>query len=536
MRILKIILALLICATSVFWASCTLFKSGTTAETKLQLGTVQRGDLTVDITASGNLAFSQVEKPAFQLTGVAGAGGGASFVAEVLVEVGDSVKKGQLIATLDTTQWDQHLKDLEDKLTSAKRVVTAKERALADAQLSLQTAEYNINTISDVQKAYNKLDDAKTELKIAEAKYKEVSGITGQAGDVLVFQANYWRDAIEGIKKYVIKPAQDELDDVLSGHSTTLSSNIAARDLDTQVQLKKFQLELAQARLEDAYIAIDAARRAQAEAQKNLDTDKAVATSVLSPIDGVVTQVNVAGGDQVSKGKVAAWIVDPNKFEAVVLVSEQDIFSLTVGKQATVQINAQPDVSFPAKITFIAPTATPQQGVVNFQVKVEVDTTKPVTQSQSSGQSQRARPTTGGGTGQAATGGGSGQARTGGGIGQAPSGGGTGQAATSTAPQSIQLREGLTITVSIPVAERKGVLRVPNRAIVRQGGVTSVQVVQDGVTSSRPIKTGLSDWQYTEVTDGLSEGEQVILQQVTAPTSTRTPSIGGMGGLGGIGR
>jgi hypothetical protein len=44
----------------------------------------------------------------------------------------------------------------------------------------------------------------------------------------------------------------------------------------------------------------------------------------------------------------------------------------------------------------------------------------------------------------------------------------------------------------------------------------------DGTIEDRTITTGISDWQYTEVTDGLSEGEQVIVPEGTTTTDTST--------------
>lgn len=93
-------------------------------------------------------------------------------------------------------------------------------------------------------------------------------------------------------------------------------------------------------------------------------------------------------------------------------------------------------------------------------------------------------------------------------------------------PQDFQLREGLTVTVSILVEERKDVLLVPNRAITREGQETYVQVLKDEVTQERLIKTGISNWQYTEVTAGLSEGEEVVVPQGTTTTTSTTPPGG----------
>ncbi len=93
------------------------------------------------------------------------------------------------------------------------------------------------------------------------------------------------------------------------------------------------------------------------------------------------------------------------------------------------------------------------------------------------------------------------------------------------APEDFQLKEGLTVTVSIVVDERNSVLLVPSKAIGRQGRQTHVKVVSpDGTIEERTIETGISDFQFTEVTDGLSEGEQIIVPPGTTTTTPTRPT------------
>ena len=105
-------------------------------------------------------------------------------------------------------------------------------------------------------------------------------------------------------------------------------------------------------------------------------------------------------------------------------------------------------------------------------------------------------------------------------------------------PKDFQLREGLTVTVSIILEERNDVLLVPNTAITSSGRQTYVQVMlPDGIIEDRLVTTGISDWQYTEVTEGLSEGDKVVVSE----TTSTTPVQGGQGGIripgmGGFGR
>jgi HlyD family secretion protein len=71
-----------------------------------------------------------------------------------------------------------------------------------------------------------------------------------------------------------------------------------------------------------------------------------------------------------------------------------------------------------------------------------------------------------------------------------------------------RLLVGYSADVEVILAARDGVVRVPTSAL-REG--SSVLVAgSDGVLNERKLKTGLSNWEYTEVLDGLAAGERVV--------------------------
>jgi RND family efflux transporter MFP subunit len=429
MKALKILLTTLaLCSISVLSLSCT---SEPESSSEQQVVTVQRGNLTVDITASGNLILSRTENLAFEMAGT---------VEEVLVEEGDSVEEGQLLARLDTSDWDNQLITLR--------------RNLLQAQINQKNAE----------------------LSLDKAESDTVTLITGD----IVYSSNYD---------------------------------------DEQIEILKLQNQLAEARVEDAQRALDEALNASPE--------------VTAPFDGFITRVNVEGGDDILKGTVAVTLADPNRFEADILVSEMDIFQVKLGGDATVQMDALTSLTIPATVTHISPTATIQSGVVNYYVKVELESMEALMQQQ-----QEAMPDISSGELPAP-------------IKQAIEEGRMTQEEAEamleqmqqarqgqqTAIEDFQLREGLTVTVSIIIEEATDVLLVPNGAITTQGRQTYVQVVSaDGTTEERAVTTGISNWQYTEVTDGLSESEQVVVPEGTTATTTTTQQGGnrvfipGMGG------
>lgn len=72
-----------------------------------------------------------------------------------------------------------------------------------------------------------------------------------------------------------------------------------------------------------------------------------------------------------------------------------------------------------------------------------------------------------------------------------------------------KLLVGYSADVEVILAGRDNVLRVPTAAI-QEGGKVLVFNADTGQLEERAIKTGLSNWEYAEVTEGLAAGERVV--------------------------
>jgi biotin carboxyl carrier protein len=319
--------------------------------------------------------------------------------------------------------------------------------------------------------------------------------------------------------------------------SPTVSNYLTARAAKIAVEKAQNSLEQAkssvQINIDKAKLSVDNAKDDLKNYRKTLAEYEADVkkSEVIAPFDGFITKVNVAGGDAVQRGTIPVQLADPNKFQADIMVSEMDILQVKMGGAAQVQVAAISGLTLSANVTAISPTATIQSGVVNYKVTVEVASMESIMQQWEAARQQAAeraqqsdnttatrnRPTTGQG--------GSGQTRQGGQSTTVP----------AAAPSNFQLKDGLTVTVSILLEQRNNVLQVPNTAITRQGGKSYVKVSNAGGTiEEREIKTGISNWQYTEVTEGLKEGEKVVVPQGTTSSSTQQRQQGPMGGIPGM--
>jgi len=416
MKLLKImVITLVLCSVSALSSSCAYESEAAVSEN--EVATVQRGNLVIDITAASNLALSVREDLPFQTAG---------FVNEVLVEEGDTVAKGQVLASLDTTSLELEVEEMEAEL------------GIAENDFRQITYPYTYHTlvfdvpasIADIRDAQRQLTEAQEVLEIGLSfdQYWDVWNNLRKAQDNLTEAKSYLTRGY-GADVFAWAPAE-------------ASKGATAKDVSAQIysiedywELREMQLEM-----EIAQVDLDKA---------NNDLASAV---IVAPFDGVITEVSVSHGKKVSSGTVAVQIADPDKFEVEVKVTETDIFQVKRGGGAWVEVDVLPGVSFPAKVTRISPTATIESGVVNYKVKVKIESAA-----------------------------------------------------------DYQLREGLTVTVNLVLEERNNVLLVPNEAITHQGDETYVQVLKDGVIEPCLITTGISNCQYTEVTNGLSEGTQVIV-------------------------
>ena len=71
-----------------------------------------------------------------------------------------------------------------------------------------------------------------------------------------------------------------------------------------------------------------------------------------------------------------------------------------------------------------------------------------------------------------------------------------------------KLLVGYSADVEVILAVRDNVVRVPTPALFEGGKVLVVRA--DGTLAERKVKTGLANWEYTEVLEGLTPGERVV--------------------------
>ncbi len=106
-----------------------------------QAATVERGNITVDVSATGNLSYALAEDLAFEIGG---------YVEEVTVEEGDEVSEGQVLASLDTTDLETAVTDAEKAVENAKVAALQAQASNISAEASWKQADYNRRELQDL--------------------------------------------------------------------------------------------------------------------------------------------------------------------------------------------------------------------------------------------------------------------------------------------------------------------------------------------------------------------------------------------------
>ncbi|HEY3175291.1 MAG TPA: efflux RND transporter periplasmic adaptor subunit [Candidatus Polarisedimenticolia bacterium] len=231
----------------------------------------------------------------------------------------------------------------------------------------------------------------------------------------------------------------------------------------TQYEAQKATHEAVERRIEQARASFVGAR------------DTLLKTTITSPMDGVITRLQIEEGEVAmigtmnNPGTALMTISDLSVIEAEMEVDETEIPSVKVGQTATMKIDAYGEREFGGVVTEIAssplvvPTPSgPAVTAVDFKVKVRVEDPPP------------------------------------------------------------DLRPGLSCTADILTATRSQVLAVPIQALVlrekpgadsrggRESEEEGVFVLAAGAAAFRPVKTGITGDLEIEVIEGVSSGEQVI--------------------------
>jgi HlyD family secretion protein len=232
------------------------------------------------------------------------------------------------------------------------------------------------------------------------------------------------------------------------------------------------QYELALNRQRSAVANLEVSKASIAKAAAQMEQTQAVLTraeedlrnaTIVSPIDGVVLSRDRDAGDAVSSiltmGSGATLIMTIGNLSEVYVkgkADESDLGKIYIGQPARISVESFKDQKFSGKVTMISPMGIEKDNVTTFEVRVSISN------------------------------------------------------------QSGKLRAQMTANAEVLLEEKKGVLAVPEGAILyKKDKSTEVEIpdpTSDKGKQRIAVVTGISNGSKTEVLRGLNEGQQVVLQ------------------------
>jgi HlyD family secretion protein len=351
-------------------------------EGEVRQTTIQRGDLFVTVSASGNIEPSAQVAVSFDLAG---------RVTEVLVEVGDTVKEGDTLARLDDRALRLQVEQAEAALEGAEAQLALVQEGARPEQIA--AAEANLRAIQAQAAAaaanleglksgatYGQIAAAQAQVAAAELQYNVAliahdtlmrgdrsggSQEKEQARDDLFVAETALTAARAGY--YAVAAGAD--DDLIRAAEATITSTLA------QVDAAQAQLDLLLAGATEEQIASAEAQVAQAEVAFEAAELLLGRATLVAPIDGVVASSNLAVDRLVSPGVPIVSLLDTSTYHLSVGVDEMDVRLLEEGQSVQVTLDALPGVEIRGTVQRVAAEATLEGGVVLYELLVQLEPT-----------------------------------------------------------------------------------------------------------------------------------------------------------------
>jgi HlyD family secretion protein len=275
-----------------------------------KLASVEKGDIAKAVVATGKIE---------PLTKVEVKSKASGIVKQVLVDYGDPVKTGQVLAELDKEQLEAQVREARANLMAAQAAV-----------------------------------------KAAQATY-ERNKVDAEGPDVPFLKSS--------------------MDRSRSLHTDGLISEAVLEDSEKayQMALNKQMSATRNLAVSRADIARSEAQVAQAEAVLDRDEEDLRNSTIVSPMDGIVLSRDVEVGDAVSSilvlGSQATLVMTLGDVSEVYVkgkVDEADISRVYLGQPARITVESLKGKKFEGKVTKISPMGVEKDNVTTFEVRVSI--------------------------------------------------------------------------------------------------------------------------------------------------------------------
>lgn len=439
-----VILAVLVLVPSVVYA-----QRGEEVEI-LDEYTIEPDSLTVTVTATGVVEPERQVDLNFELS---------APVAEVFVQEGDSVQRGDLLARLRADELAAALREAEIALELQQLAyqaliepprevdVAAAEAAVAAAEAAIPAAGFG-PTREQIEIARYQAELARNQLWQRQLERD-------------VFRnrpPEFWSGGLPGLiqveqqvrsSEFGVDIAEANIDATIqsgggagaiaNAEAQLVRAQIALEDLldgPDEVELLQFEIQLDQAEL-----AVERARVALEQAE------------LYAPFDGIVAQDNLTVGEVPPQTEPAIQMVDSSSFYVELAIDESDVVDIAVGQTVTLRLDALPEAEVTGVIERISITPDDESTTVVYRARVRLN------------------------------------------------------------PTEANIRVGMSTTATITTRELEDVLVIPNRFIridrdTQQAFVT-IQNAEGGFEEV-PVELGQRNANFSQVISGVEPGQRIV--------------------------
>lgn len=409
----------------------------------------------------------------------------AGTVAAIYAEVGDLVKAGQVLMTIDDSNYRHSLSQAQAAYKQAEAGYSQAQASISQSESALKSAEA---AYAQAEAGYNQ---TKAGYDSAVAAYENIkNGSTVQSG-ISMNQAvtsaqtaydnaldNYNRQKalfdIGAISQVALDSAKTALDNAKLALDTAkqnaqLNENVMAPQsiaaAEAGVNQAKAAMEQAQAGKMQAQAGVEQAKSSRKQIDATIEQAKAgmeqakVAVSmaqealanckVKAPISGYIASKNVVIGQTAAQGMEAFSIKNPDMLEVEIKVTEAVIGNLGVGTKAKINVKAAGTENADGVISALGETKDAMTGM--YLVKVSV-------------------------------------------------------------PSEEGIKDGMIAEVELTTGFAENVLIIPQSSIFVAEEETYVYVAEGDKAVKKVIETGLTNEENAEVVSGLAEGDAVITE------------------------
>ncbi len=251
-------------------------------------------------------------------------------IARLLVDLGDPVTRGKVLAEYDAREFELGVKQAEADLLSVRQSLSRARATVKASEAALRRAKDNLVTLdAEVARTQSEVDWARSELTRSQELFR---------------------------KELIAARDVDNARNLSNVAAARMAAAVAARDQHPdQVRIAEAQLDSDRAALRVAEAEV--ARR---DASLGIARKRLGDTTIRAPFAGVVAKRHVNAGEYVKENTAVFSVValDPLKYTGT--VPERFAPDLKVGQRLELSVEAYPGQTFAGQVTRVSPAVEVQ--------------------------------------------------------------------------------------------------------------------------------------------------------------------------------